>query len=144
MGSSLGRQNGVLEESLDGREEGVIGLGVKNIGSNESPNFVPNDVVASTRTFMSYYIGRQYHESAVMDGSYVKLREASITYKLPAKWFEKNFLQGISISAVGRNLAIFHKNARHIDPEVSSADLGYNYGQLPSARSIGFNVNVKF
>jgi TonB-linked SusC/RagA family outer membrane protein len=144
MGSSLGRQNGVLEESLDGREEGVIGQGVKNIGSEESPNFVPNDVVASTRTFMTYYSGRQYHEAAVMDGSYVKLRETSITYTLPSRWFEKNFLQAVSISAIGRNLAILHKNARHIDPEVSSADMGFNSGQLPSTRSIGFSVNVKF
>lgn len=144
MGSSLGRQNGILEESLDGREEGVIGLGVMNIGSSESPNYVPNDVVASTRTFMTYYSGRQYHEAAVMDGSYVKFREASITYKLPAKWFDKNFLQSISVSAIGRNLAIFHKNARHIDPEISSADMGFVSGQLPSTRSIGFSVNVKF
>jgi TonB-linked SusC/RagA family outer membrane protein len=144
MGSSLGRQNGVLEESLDGREEGLIGVGVKNIGSEESPNYVPNDVVASARTFMTYYSGRQYHEAAVMDGSYVKLREASITYKLPTKWFDKNFLESVSISAIGRNLAIFHKNARHVDPEVSSADMGFNSGQLPSTRSIGFSVNVKF
>jgi hypothetical protein len=134
----------VLEESLDGREEGVIGIGVKNIGSEESPNFVPNDVVASTRTFMTYYSGRQYHEAAVMDGSYVKLREASITYNLPSRWFEKNFLQSVSISAIGRNLAVFHKNARHVDPEVSSADMGFNSGQLPSTRSIGFSLNVKF
>lgn len=144
MGSSLGRQNGVLEESVDGREEGVIGVGVKNIGSDESPNFVPNDVVASTRTFMTYYSGRQYHEAAVMDGSYVKLREVSLTYRLPSKWFDKNFLEGVSFSAIGRNLAIFHKNARHIDPEISSADMGFNSGQLPSTRSIGFSVNVKF
>lgn len=144
MGSSLGRQNGILEESLDGREEGLIGLGVMNIGSEESPNYVPNDVVASARTFMTYYSGRQYHEAAVMDGSYVKLREASITYTLPTKWFEKNFLNSVSISAIGRNLAIFHKNARHVDPEVSSADLGFNSGQLPSTRSIGFSLNVKF
>jgi TonB-linked SusC/RagA family outer membrane protein len=144
MGSSLGRQNGVLEESLDGREEGLIGIGVKNVGSEESPNFAPNDVVASARTFMTYYSGRQYHEAAVMDGSYVKLREASITYKLPSKWFDKNFLEGVSISAIGRNLAIFHKNTRHVDPEISSADMGFTSGQLPSTRSIGFNVNVKF
>lgn len=144
MGSSLGRQNGVLEESLDGREEGVIGIGVKNIGSDESPNYVPNDVVASTRTFMTYYSGRQYHEAAVMDGSYVKLRETSITYSLPKKWFDKIFLQAVSISAIGRNLAIFHKNTRHVDPEVSSADMGFNSGQLPSTRSIGFSLNAKF
>jgi hypothetical protein len=133
-----------LEESLDGREEGVIGIGVKNIGSDESPNYVPNDVVASTRTFMTYYSGRQYHEAAVMDGSYVKLRETSITYSLPKKWFDKIFLQAVSISAIGRNLAIFHKNTRHVDPEVSSADMGFNSGQLPSTRSIGFSLNAKF
>lgn len=144
MGSSLGRQNGVLEESLDGREEGLIGIGVKNIGSEESPNYVPNDIVVPARTFMTYYSGRQYHEAAVMDGSYVKLREATITYKLPSKWFDKIFLEGVSISAIGRNLAIFHKNARHVDPEISSADMGFTSGQLPSTRSIGFSVNVKF
>jgi hypothetical protein len=93
---------------------------------------------------MTYYSGRQYHEAAIMDGSYVKFREASITYRLPGKWFDKNFLESVSVSAIGRNLAIFHKNARHIDPEISSADMGFNSGQLPSTRSIGFSVNVKF
>jgi hypothetical protein len=79
-----------------------------------------------------------------MDGSYVKMREASISYTLPSKWFEKNFLQSVSVSVIGRNLAVFHKNARHVDPEVSSADMGFNSGQLPSTRSIGFSLNVKF
>lgn len=144
MGSSLARINGITEESEAGREEGSIGVGVKNIGTEGDPVYVPNDVVVSTRTFMSYYSGRQFHEAAVMDGSYVKLREATITYDMPLKWFDNNFLESVSISLVGRNLAIFHKNIRHIDPEISSADLGFNYGQLPSTRSIGFNVNVKF
>ncbi|HEY8512825.1 MAG TPA: SusC/RagA family TonB-linked outer membrane protein, partial [Cyclobacteriaceae bacterium] len=142
--TSLMRQNGITDESAVGREEGVIGIGVKNIGTEGEPIYVPNDVVASTRTFMSYYSGRQYHEAAVMDGSYVKLREASLTYELPKKWFNNIFLQSVRVSLVGRNLAILHKNTRHLDPEISSADLGYNYGQLPSTRSIGFNVNVKF
>ena len=144
MGSSLARQNGVLEESEAGREEGTIGVGVRNVGTEGDPVYVPNDIVVSTRSFMAYYSGRQYHEAAVMDGSYVKLREATVTYKLPTKWFANNFMQSASISLVGRNLAIFHKNIRHIDPEVSAADLGYNYGQLPGTRSIGFNLNVKF
>lgn len=144
MGTSLMRQNGITDESAVGREEGVIGVGMMNIGTEGDPVYVPNDVVASTRTFMSYYSGRQYHEAAVMDGSYVKLREASLTYELPKKWFSNMFLQSAKISIVGRNLAILHRNTRHLDPEISSADLGYNYGQLPSTRSIGFNVNVKF
>ena len=144
MGSSIARITGVLEESVVGREEGVIGLGVKNIGTAEAPNYVPNDVVASAPTFYGRYSGRQYHEAAVFDGSFVKLREASIGYQLPSSLFDNIFLQSVRVSVVGRNLAILHRNNRHIDPEISSADLGYNYGQLPSTRSIGFSLNVKF
>ncbi|MFP4093661.1 MAG: SusC/RagA family TonB-linked outer membrane protein [Cyclobacteriaceae bacterium] len=144
MGTSLMRQNGVSEESAAGREEGTIGIGVKNVGTAEAPQYVPNDVVVSTRTFMRYYSGRQYHEAAVFDGSYVKLREASISYQLPTKWFDNIFFQSARVSVIGRNLAIFHSNNRHLDPEISSANLGYNYGQLPSTRSVGFNVNLKF
>ncbi len=144
MGTSLMRQNGVSEESAAGREEGTIGQGVMNMGTEEAPQYVPNDVVVSTRTFMRYYSGRQYHEAAVFDGTYMKLREASITYQLPTKWFDNMFFQSARLSVIGRNLAILHSNNRHMDPEISSSSLGYNYGQLPSTRSIGFNVNLKF
>jgi len=115
-----------------------------NVGTAEAPQYVPNDVVVSTRTFMRYYSGRQYHEAAVFDGTYMKLREASITYQLPSKWFDSMFFQSARLSVIGRNLAILHSNNRHMDPEISSASLGYNYGQLPSTRSVGFNVNLKF
>lgn len=144
MGTSIARITGVLEESAAGREEGTIGVGVKNSGTSDVPQYVPNDVVVPTRQFMGYYSGRQFHEAAVFDASYVKIREASLSYSLPAKFFEKNFLNATTISLTGRNLAILFRNTRHIDPEVSSASLGYNYGQLPSTRSIGFNVNLKF
>jgi TonB-linked SusC/RagA family outer membrane protein len=144
MGTSIARITGVLKESEAGREEGTIGVGVKNIGSSDVPQYVPNDVVVPTRQFMGYYSGRQFHEAAVFDASYVKLREVSLTYTLPSRLFEKNFLQSVSLSLIGRNLAILFKNTTHIDPEVSEGRLGYNYGQLPSTRSLGFNLNVKF
>ncbi|WP_339810313.1 SusC/RagA family TonB-linked outer membrane protein [uncultured Imperialibacter sp.] len=144
MGVSLQRVTGVLEETGVGREEGVIGAGVKNMGTEESPQYVNNDVVVPARNFYGYYSGRQYHEAAVFDGTYVKLREASLSYTLPAKWMSNNFLQSVSVSVVGRNLAILFKNTVHADPEISSASLGYSYGQLPSTRSMGFSVNVKF
>ncbi|MEQ8808142.1 MAG: TonB-dependent receptor, partial [Imperialibacter sp.] len=144
MGVSLQRVTGVLEETAVGREEGVIGAGVKNMGTEESPQYVTNDVVVPARNFYGYYSGRQYHEAAVFDGTYVKLREASLSYTLPAKWMSNNFLQSVSVSVVGRNLAILFKNTVHADPEISSASLGYSYGQLPSTRSMGFSVNVKF
>lgn len=144
MGVSLQRVTGVLDETAVGREEGVIGAGMKNIGTDEAPEYVINDVVVPARNFYGYYSGRQYHEAAVFDGSYVKLREASLSYSLPSKWMSYIFLEAVSVSVVGRNLAILFKNATHADPEISSASLGYSYGQLPSTRSMGFSVNVKF
>ncbi|MEM9830689.1 MAG: SusC/RagA family TonB-linked outer membrane protein [Bacteroidota bacterium] len=144
MGSSIARITGVLEETAIGREEGVIGQGVKNIGTAENPEYVTNDVVAEARTFYGRYSGRQFHEAAVFDGSFVKLREASVTYQLPSRWFDSNFLQSARVSFIGRNLAILFRNNPHIDPEISSANLGYNYGQLPSTRSLGFSFNAKF
>ena len=144
MGTSIARVTGVLEETALGREEGVIGQGVRNIGTDENPEFVPNDVIAEARAFYGRYNGRQFHEAAVFDGSYVKLREASVTYQLPSKWFDNIFFQSARVSVIGRNLAILFRNNPHIDPEISSRDLGYNYGQLPSARSVGFNLNLKF
>ncbi|UZR93116.1 SusC/RagA family TonB-linked outer membrane protein [Chondrinema litorale] len=144
MGTSIARITGVLNETSVGREEGVIGVGVKNIGTDENPEYVENDVIASATTFYGRYSGRQYHEAAVMDGSYIKLREVSVGYQIPASLLSNIFLQSARISVIGRNLAIFHKNIEHVDPELSSSSLGYNYGQLPSSRSIGFNLNVKF
>ena len=117
MGSSLMRQNGVTEESEIGREEGTIGQGVMNIGTDGDPQFVPNDVVVSTRTFMRYHSGRQYHEAAVFNGSYVKLREASVSYQLPSKWFDNLFFQSARLSVIGRNLAILHSNNRRWIPK---------------------------
>ena len=56
-------------------------------------------------------------------------------------------LKEISVSAVGRNLAILSTNVPHIDPETafSSGNVqGLEFGQLPTARSIGFSIGAKF
>jgi hypothetical protein len=46
---------------------------------------------------------------------------------------------------IGRNLLLW-SDAPHIDPETalnSGNAQGYEYGQLPSARSIGFAITVR-
>jgi hypothetical protein len=49
---------------------------------------------------------------------------------------------------VGRNLAILMRKADNIDPEASFSSNVRYYGiegtSLPSTRSYGFNLNVKF
>ncbi len=84
----------------------------------------------------------------VYDASYVKLREATITYSLPKEAIEKlHYLKGIDIGLFGRNLWIIHKNLPYADPEdlLSSGNIqGYQSGAYPTTRTIGVNVKLKF
>jgi TonB-linked SusC/RagA family outer membrane protein len=84
----------------------------------------------------------------VYDASFVKLREASLTYSFSDRLIKKiNPIKGIDLSLVGRNLWIIHKNLPYADPEetTSSGNIqGLQTGAYPSVRSVGFNVTVKF
>ena len=83
----------------------------------------------------------------VYDAGYVKLREVALSYALPARLFGNSFIQGVSVSIVGSNLWIIHKNLPHADPEavLGAGNLtGYSTGSLPTTRDFGFNVKVQF
>lgn len=84
----------------------------------------------------------------VYDASYVKLREASLTFSLPQKWYKgTNFFKGIDLQLLGRNLWIIHKKVPYADPEdnMSSGNLqGYQGGSYPTTRTTGFNVRFRF
>jgi TonB-linked SusC/RagA family outer membrane protein len=90
---------------------------------------------------------RNIDEANIFDASYVKLREVKVSYNLPAKWVRPLNLQGVSVSLVGRNLWIIHRNTVDIDPEVAfNTGNGQGLESLsnPSTRSYGINLNVKF
>ncbi len=59
------------EETVVGREEGIIGQGVKNIGSAESPEYVPNDVIVAANQLYGFNNPRRFHEAAIFDASFV-------------------------------------------------------------------------
>jgi hypothetical protein len=83
----------------------------------------------------------------VYDASYLKFRELRLSYTFPNKMLEKTAFRDLSLSLVGRNLAILSKNIPNVDPEaaISSGNVqGFEGGQLPTERSIGVNLNVKF
>ncbi|WP_027303239.1 SusC/RagA family TonB-linked outer membrane protein [Rudanella lutea] len=146
-GTGTARWTGQLAETAVGREEGIIGKGVVNIGTPESPQYVPNTVIVPATTLYGYNNPRRYHEAAIFDGSYVKLREASIGYALPPALLAGKFIRSAKVSLVGRNLLMLFRNNPHIDPEVDRFGgnaQGFAYGELPSSRSIGVNLNLSF
>lgn len=81
----------------------------------------------------------------IYDNSYVKCREITFGYTFPEKWLGK-VVKAMSVSFVARNPFIVWKNIPNIDPDsgYNTSGLGLEYGSLPSRRSYGLNVNVKF
>jgi hypothetical protein len=130
---------------MEGRETGLVGNGVMSDGNG---GYVPNDVLVSAKAYNQRSFSNGVESSSIFDASYVKLRQVSIGYSLPSRFLDKTAVQGVKLSIVGRNLAILYKNAPHIDPETgfssSNGNQGQEFGQYPSARNIGFNLNIKF
>ena len=81
----------------------------------------------------------------IYDNSYVKCREITFGYDFPESMLGKK-IKGLSISFVARNPFIVWKNIPNIDPDsgYNTSGLGLEYGSLPSRRSYGININVKF
>jgi TonB-linked SusC/RagA family outer membrane protein len=146
-GIGIARWTGQYEETAIGREEGIIGEGVMNIGTTENPQYVPNNVIVPAQSLYAFNNARTRHESSIFDMTYVKLREVSLGYSIPISALKGFLIKSAKISVVGRNLAILFKNIPHVDPEfdrLGGNSFGFGYGELPATRSIGFNVNLIF
>ena len=112
----------------------------------------PDGSVNTTRTDMGNYANALGYVRApnalhVYDASYVKLREATLSYKLPSQITERLPFNNITLSVVGRNLWIIDKNMPYSDPEagLSSGNIqGYQSGAHPSQKEYGFNVRFDF
>jgi hypothetical protein len=130
---------GLHKMTLNGRETGIVGDGVNEAGGKNTVSEDAWDYYGSLATRVS--------SQFVYDASFVKLRQIVIGYNLPASVFRKLPIQGISISLVGRNLAILKKHTPNIDPESNysgSVGQGLELAGVPPFRSFGLNVNVKF
>lgn len=83
----------------------------------------------------------------VYDASFLKLREVNLTYTLPNRIVANSPFQGMSISLIGRNLWIIHKNAPYTDPEATlnaGSIQGYQSGAYPAVKEYGATINLKF
>jgi TonB-linked SusC/RagA family outer membrane protein len=108
---------------------------------------VTNTTYADANT--SFYDTYGKTELSIFDGSFTKLREVSLGYTFDKIGFlNKAGIKDISLSLVGRNLWIIHKNAPDIDPEVGNSagntSVGAEQNTIPSTRSYGFNIKINF
>ena len=106
--------------------------------TNTTVKFKPEDY------FPSIVDGQQ-----VLDASYIKLREANLTYSLPKSLLNRTPFGNASISLFGNNLWIkTAKENRYVDPEINSAGSGntqgFDFTAQPSVRNYGVNLKLTF
>ena len=131
-----------------GQARGFIVPGVIETGKDAegNPIYKPNDIVINPYDYW-YSAARNAASMFVYDNSYVKCREITFGYTFPEKLLTPlKVVKALSVSFVARNPFIIWKNIPNIDPDsgYNTSGLGLEYGSLPSRRSYGFNVNVKF
>ena len=121
---------------------GFIAPGVIDNGDG---TYRENDIVINPETYWMN-VCRNAPSMFIYDNSYVKCREITLSYTFPATWLKK-VVSGLTVSFVARNPFIVWKNIPNIDPDSNynnTTGMGMEYGSLPSRKSYGFNVNVKF
>lgn len=146
-----GQNGGILPETVglndlgnDKRLPVAQGGGIilPGVTADGHPNAKRVTIVSSNSTVLP-------QSEFVYDASYVKLREANISYTLPSKLLSgvAKYIKGVDLSLIGRNLWLIHKNIPYADPEenLSAGNVqGYQSGAYPTSRNIGVNLKVKF
>jgi len=86
---------------------------------------------------------------AVLDNSWLKLRELRLSYQVPKSVVQKTkFFQGMTASLIGRDLFyIYSSLPDNLNPEaingIGNAQ-GIEFGALPGVRSFGFSLSASF
>ena len=138
FGDYAGITEATVKDNL--RETGAIADGI-DVATGQK-----NTVAVDPEYFFGDYWGKT--EPAVIDGTYIKLREVSIGYDIRLK---NSFIKMLNIGIYGRNLALLYRdpsNDIRIDPEAAygtgTAAVGVEQYTLPPVRTTGFKLRVDF
>ncbi len=135
-------RHGLHRGTLVGRETNtVVGDGVNQRGE-------VNTVAAPLQQFYEQARSRDIGEQFLYNGGFWKLRQITIGYDftkhIPSTWV----IRGLRLNFVANNVFILKKWVDNIDPEQAgygSDNLnGLEATGVPTTRSYGFNLNVKF
>lgn len=109
-------------------------------------NSVPNTQTISAQ---SYYTNiARIAEEFLYDASFIRLKELSLSYRLPKRILDKTPLTSFRISLVGRNLCYLFKNTPGTSPQggfdTTMFSQAFDYAAVPYTKTFGFSVNLGF
>ncbi|WP_188653771.1 SusC/RagA family TonB-linked outer membrane protein [Yeosuana aromativorans] len=137
---------GLTKKTLKGRETGLEVSGIDNATGQ------PFTTTVAPENIGNYWglIGAEttgIAEEFVYSTDFIKFRELSLSYNLPKKVLDDIFISDLRISFIGRNLFFISKDIENVDPEAALNNLnsqGIERFGIPSTKSYGFSINVKF
>ena len=129
------------------------GMLLNGVTADGQPN---NNVVSQANYYWTVYNwgGPQYspntrYELYIKENTYVKFRELSIGYSIPANIVSKMGAKKVQVSVFGRNLFYIYRTLKDIDAEQTTAGSRWwqtlsNAGTNPSTRTYGVMVRASF
>ncbi len=136
------------------------GTSLSSMVNNREPYIIPNSVVDNgdgtysentvALTNLFTYVGSVPESQDLIDASYIKLREASVSYNFDKKFFKNAPISGISLSLVGSNLKFWlPKENVYADPESNSFGQagntqGIEFSSTPTTRNFSVDLKIKF
>jgi hypothetical protein len=140
--------NGTSEETiLNGRNAFVWENSVSQVPNTNI--YLPNTTKTSA---YEYYTAQQrlYPAQGIVNGSYVRLQELALSYKIPQRYYERSPFGALEAGVFGNNLLLWTASSnKYDDPEATSAGAmgngqGFNYIARPTTRNYGLFVKVNF
>jgi len=117
----------------------------------DGDTYVENDIPIDMANISNYWNDNNsapQERKHIMDRTYFKVREVTLTYNMPTSLVSKTPFTNVSASILGRNLWLWTpvENGM-VDPEATQFgnDLAGEFGEFaagPSARSIGFSLKL--
>jgi len=139
-------EQGKLKHTLMGREGNfIIGQGVV-LGTDGK--YIPNTRQVIPSDYYADYYRRANVESNSFDASFIKLREARLEYSLPKRLTTRTVFKQVTFALYGRDLFMI-TDFPMFDPETAALNgntilPGIEMGQMPSQRTFGANLTLKF
>ncbi|SHO60802.1 SusC/RagA family TonB-linked outer membrane protein [Algoriphagus zhangzhouensis] len=141
--------NGLHQETLVGRDGTLTVTGVDANGEALTRTIGADPSDQANYTLDNYYQAyARVTENIVYDAAFGKLRELNLGYTFSKSVLGKTPIQSLTLSFVGRNLALLWSKVPNVDPEsayaVNGNNQGLEYFGMPTNRSFGFNLSATF
>ena len=136
------------ETTVNGRNPYVWANSVYQVGSTN--NYLKNTTPFSPYQYYTSIEGTNLPAQGLVNASYVKLQEATLSYKIPQKYYKNTVFGSLEAGIFGNNLLIWTaKSNKYDDPSETSAGAtgngqGFNFTAAPSLRNYGAFLKVTF